>query len=205
CELGTRGVAWRMSQHDPAIPPFGDALQGTVVVTAIPERDAPLSRQRVDAGVVNRMPVATEGDVRLGPERLHDRDLLFRSLAAIAEILVESLELDRVPADANAEPKAPARENVEAGRLLRNEHCLALRENEHFRREFDLLGRGAQEPEEHEGVVEVVGRGVALAPIGPARDIDAEHVIGSGQKVIAQILGGLREVAYHSRLATDVG
>src|SRR5215472_6604843 len=113
-----------MGKHDPAITPFSDALHGAVVVTAIPERHTALSRQRVDAGVINRMPFATEGDVRLGPERLHDQDLLFRTLAAIAEILVETDELDRVPADANAEPKAPVRENVESSRLLRNEHGL---------------------------------------------------------------------------------
>src|SRR6516162_587723 len=105
-----------MGEHDPAVTPFGNALQSAVVVAAIPERRTALSRQRVDPGVINRMPCATEIDVRLGPERSHHGNLFFRPLAAIVEILIETDELDGVPADADAEPEAPAGENIETGR-----------------------------------------------------------------------------------------
>ena len=42
---------------------------------------------------------------------------------------------------------------------------------------------GAQEPEHHEGIVEEILGGVARTPVGPARDVDAEHVIGRGEMV----------------------
>jgi len=45
------------------------------------------------------------------------------------KILVEPGELDLVPPDPDAEPEPPARQDVETGRLLGNEHGLPLRQD----------------------------------------------------------------------------
>src|ERR1700756_3615302 len=48
-----------------------------------------------------------------------------------------------------------------------------------------------------------IGRRVAVAPIGPARDIDAEDVVGRGQILITDLLGRLREFAYGDWIAPN--
>ena len=53
--------------------------------------------------------------------------LLRRALAAVVEVFVEADELDLVPADANSEPEAAARQWVERGRLLCDQDSLPLR------------------------------------------------------------------------------
>ena len=60
-----------------------------------------------------------------------------------------------------------------------------------------------EEAEQHERIVKQIRRGVAVAPIRPARDIDAEHVIGGGQVLVADLLGGLREFADRGGIAAD--
>ena len=159
--------------------------------------------QRVDAGILDRVVLAGEGDVRLGPQRLHDLDLLLRAAAAVAEILVEAGELDRVPADPDPEPEASAAQHVERGGLLGDEHGLALRQDQHLGRELDIPGAVGEKAEQDKRVVEQIGRGVAVAPIGAARDVDAEDVVGCGQILIADLLGRLRELADGGRIAAD--
>ena len=48
-----------------------------------------------------------------------------------------------------------------------------------------------------------IGRGVAIAPVGAARDIDAENVVGCSQILMADLLGGLRKFSDGVRIATD--
>ncbi len=113
-------------------PPFDDALHRHLGMAAEPDRDLTAGRQRVDPGILDGVVLAGEGDVRLGPERLHDLDLLLRAAPPVAEILVEAGELDRVPADPDPEPEAPAAQHVERGGLLGDEHGLALRQDQHL-------------------------------------------------------------------------
>jgi hypothetical protein len=68
------------------------------------------------------VPLAFEADVRLGPQGLHQLDLLLRPAAAVMEVFVEADKLDLVPADPDAKPEPSARQYVEAGRLLGDEH-----------------------------------------------------------------------------------
>ena len=98
---------------------------------ADPDRDRPLDGERVDPGARDAVPAALEVDDRLGPEPAHHLDLLLRAPAAVAEVLAERLELDEVPAEPDAEPEVPAREDVDLGRLLRDERGLPLRQHEH--------------------------------------------------------------------------
>src|SRR6266849_2395106 len=122
-------------------------------MTAIPDRHAARGRARVDAGVVDMMEFAGDADMRLGPQGLHDPDLLRRAPAAIVEILVEADELDLVPADADPEPAPAARELVERGRLLRHQHRLALRQDKHTHRKADLSGAAGEKAKQYKRVV----------------------------------------------------
>ena len=75
------------------------------------------------------------------------------------EILVQADELHLVPADADAEPEPPAGQHVEARRLLRHQHRLALRQDQHADGEADTLRAAGEEPEQHERIVVRVGGG----------------------------------------------
>ena len=74
-------------------------------MAAKPHRHLARSRARVDPDILQRVPFTLERDKRLGPQFLHDLDLLFGAAAAIVEILVERDEFRLVPADADAEPE----------------------------------------------------------------------------------------------------
>ena len=143
--------------------------------------------------------------MRLRPQRPHDLDLLFRAAAAIVKILVEADELDLVPPDPDAEAEAAARQHVETGRLFGDEHGLALRQDQYLGGEIGDAGAAGEETEQHERVVIQIGRaGARLGPIGPARDIDAQHVIGRGDAVIADRLRRLGKFAQGRRLAANI-
>ena len=84
-----------------------------------------------------RVVLAVEVDELFGPERAQQRDLLLDAAAAVVEVLAERLELDGVPADADAEPQAAAGEHVDLRRLLGDERGLALRQDDDAGRELD--------------------------------------------------------------------
>ena len=173
-------------------------------MAAVPDRHPAGRRARVDAGVLDCVEFARKGDVRLGPQRLHDAHLLLRAAAAVVEILVEPGKLDLVPADPDAEPEPPARQYVEACRLLRDERGLALRQDQHLRRKIlDFRDRG-EKPEQHERVVIGGRRGADAAPSVVGRRIDPEHVIGRHQMRVAEPFGRLGVVAQDRRTRPDV-
>ena len=75
-------------------------------MAAEPDRHAARLGPRVDAAVVELVELAGEFHVRLGPQRLHEAHLLLGALAAGVEIGAQALELDLVPADADAQAEA---------------------------------------------------------------------------------------------------
>ena len=85
--------------------------------------------------------------------------------------------LDLVPARADAEVEAVARQHGQLGRLLGDERGLALGEDQHRRRHLQRLGDGGDEGEERERLVErdvlVVGALEAAGAVG----VGAEHVV----------------------------
>ena len=119
------------------------------------------------------------------------------------EIHAEPLELDLVPADADAQPEAALAQCIERGRLLGHQRRLALRQDQHAGGELDLLGHAGQEGEEHEGIV--IGRRVRAALAG--RDlggIDAQHMVRCHEIVKTHALGRLRVVAHDLRPRADI-
>ena len=143
--------------------------------------------------------------LRLGPQRLHEAHLLLGALAAGVEIHAEALELDLVPADADAEAELAAlAQRVEARRLLGDQGGLALRQDDDAGRKAHLLGHAGQEGEQHEGIVIGGRRGAdALAAVVDV-GIAAQHMVGAEQVGEAQPLGGLRIVAQDGRAGADV-
>src|SRR5204863_3348243 len=83
-------------------------------------------------------------------------ELFLDALAAIREVLAERLELDGVPADADAETQTSAREDVHLGRLLGDERGLTLRQDEDARDQLDAPCDGGAEAEEDERLVKIV-------------------------------------------------
>src|SRR5262249_25825009 len=52
--------------------------------------------------------------------------------------------------------------------------------------------------------MEAILGGVALTPVRTARHVDAEHVIGRAEMIVAGRLGSLRELAYGCGAARDI-
>jgi hypothetical protein len=186
--------------------PFGDARQSVFVVAAIPERDAPRSRARVDAGVVDGVVLALEGHVRLRPERLHDLRLFLRPAATVVEILVQGGEFNLVPADADAQAEAAAGQHVEAGRLLRDQRGLALGDDQHAGGEGQFRRDGGQIAKQNERIMEhVVGDGAARVGAGVRSGIGAQHVVRRFEEIVAQGFEILGEVTHQGGIAAGVG
>src|SRR5205085_1250321 len=141
------------------IAPFGDAVEGALVMPAKPYRHLAAFRARVDAGVVDRVPAALEDDMRLGPQRLHEFDLLFRAAAAVVEILVEPGEFDLVPTDPDAEAETAAAQDIERGGLLGDERGLALRQDQDAGGKAQLCGAAGEIAKQDKRVVEQTGAG----------------------------------------------
>ena len=176
-----------------------------IMMAAEPDRDAPPDRQRIDARVIDVMPAPLKFHMALGPQSLHDLHLLLRPPSPIMKILVEADELHLVPADPDPKPEPAAAEHVERGGLLGDQHGLPLSQDQHFRREADSRRAAAQEPEQDERIVEEIGRGVARAPVRPARGVHAQNMVGRGEMIVARRLRRLSEQPHRRRIAADVG
>src|ERR1700730_7479275 len=169
---------------------------------AVPHRHLARGRPRVDAGVIDRVPPPLEAHMRLGPQLLHDLDLLFGAAATIVEGLVETGELDLVPADADAEPETAAALRIEAGHLFRYEHGLPLRQYQNAGRKAELRGAAGEKAKEHERVV--VQPRPGAAGLRRAGFTGAEYMVRRLDKVVADRLRGLRVFPHHRRITADI-
>ena len=136
------------------------------------------------------MPSTLELNDFLRPERAEKRDLLLDPPTAIREAHTECFVFDLVPADANTEDESTARQDVDLGRLFRDEGRLPLGQHEHRRRESQA-GRDRREiAEQHQRLVEhrsmVIRAGPAPRPVG----VGAEDVVEDHQVVVAELLDG---------------
>ena len=190
---------------DPTVAEAGGAPDRDRLERSEPDRDGALHGRRVDPDVAQPVPAALEGDEILAPEAAQDLHLLLHPPAPIAEVLVQGLELDRVPADADAEARAPAAEDVELGRLLGDQRGLALRQDEDRGGELDALGDRRQVGEEQERFMEHPLPRVELRPRGTARDARAEHVVDRGQVVEPEPFHRLDVVPDDGRIGPDLG
>ncbi len=148
--------------------------------------------------------LAVEAEHILGPQASHQLDLLLLPLAPGAELLIEGVVLDRVPADADTEHEPVARQNCELGRLLGDEHRLALREDQDRRDQIDAGGARREEPEQHHRLVEGDVRVVrALEPAGSVT-VDADDVVVDQQVGDAELFGALGVRLDGTRVVPDL-
>jgi hypothetical protein len=107
-----------------------------------------------------------------------------------------------VPSETDAKPQAATAEEIDLGRLLRNDAGLALRRNEDAAREPDVFGDRCQETQRHKGLVEGSLLVVERNPAVPRRR--AKDVIGHLDIGVAEIFGCLRPVADLRGIAANV-
>jgi hypothetical protein len=80
-----------------------------------------------------------------------------------------------------------------------------LRQDQYLGREIGDVSASGEETEQYERVVIPVGRSrAALSPIGPARDIDAKHVVWGRDPLIADLLCHLGKFPQGRRLTADI-
>src|SRR5207249_2284642 len=117
------------------------------------------------------------------------------------EVLIQALELEGIPADAEAEAQAAAREVVDLGRLLREEGGLALGHDDDFGRELEARRYRAQVGEEHQWLVD---KGLVVESGAPTRRpvfrVRAQDMVKRDQVVVAEAFDRLGEIAGRDRL-----
>ena len=172
-------------------------------MSAEPHRDACAGGTGVDPGVRNGVPTAIERDVLIGPQPAHHFDLFGRAHAAGRPVLVKADELRLVPADADAEPKSAAGQDIDTGGLLGDQDRLALGQDQDLYRKPDALGCVREKSEQDEWIVEVVRRCVAV-PARPARGVDTEDVVGGAKMIIAERFRRLGVGRDRCRITADV-
>ena len=131
-------------------------------------------------------------EARLGPESAQQRDLLLQARRSAAEVDPERVVLHVVPADPDAEPDAPGREEGERGDLLGDQRGLALRQHQDIGHQLEPA-RPNEGGEEHERLEERVAAVVEAGPVGPGARVRAEDVVVHEQVVVPRVLEPLDE------------
>src|SRR5579862_198205 len=150
--------------------------------SAEPERNTPggswIQRRPIDA-----IEFALETDQRLAPQPAQQLHLLLAAAPARLEVLSKRLVLDVVPADAHAEPQAPAAQKIQIRSLPRDQDRLSLRQNQDSGDELDAARDRSQVREHDERIMEGVMLGIRPRELGLAVVRGAEDVI-EGEKII---------------------
>ena len=110
-----------------------------------------LERARGDVDAAHALEAALEAEVSLPERAEQDGERLLQTRAALAVRNAEGLEVALAPADADAEQRAAAREQVERGQLLGNVDGVVERQQQRLRREADALGLPRDRREREEG------------------------------------------------------
>jgi hypothetical protein len=92
--------------REPAITHARDPFERLVGRAAHPHRNGTLHGHRIEPRAIDPVPPAGEIDDRLGPQLSHDGDLLFDAPVLVAEVRVERLVFDGVPAQAHAQARS---------------------------------------------------------------------------------------------------
>ena len=199
-ELGEPAVGATPHSAEHAVS--GDRPAGAAA-GAHPQRDRPLHRQRVDAGVGYIVVAAVKIDDLFRPEPAQQFHLLLGATAAGGEVLAERFVLDGVPADANAQAQPPSAQHVHFGSLLGYQRGLALAKDDDGRDQLHAGGQGRHVAECHEDFVEHAVLGVAARPRLVVRSVRPQHVVVGDDVGVAQFLGRLHVIAHGDGVGTD--
>ena len=197
CDSG-RG---RKSGH-PAIGQARGALHDHLALTPHPDGDAPpWGSGLIPASGMRCHCPSTVTAPR--PERAHRPRSAPRRAAAVTEVLAQRLELDGVPADAHAEPQAPARQHVDGGRLLGDERrCRCGRIRIPVASPSRLV-TPARKPNSTNGSWNAWQWVAALPAAGPL-GVRSQDVVKDEHVRIAHRLDRLRIVAVPRRIRSDL-
>ena len=201
-ELGEPTVGATAHSAEHAVS--GDRPTGSAA-RSHPQRDRPLHRQGVDAGVGDVVVTAVEIDDLFRPQAAKQFHLLLGAAAAGGEVLAQGFVLHGVPADADAQAQPPSAEDVHFGGLLGDQCGLALAQNNDGR---DQLHAGRQRrhvPERYEDLVEHAVLGVAARPRLMVGGVRAQDVVVSDDVGVAQFLRCLHVIAHGDGVGTDFG
>ena len=140
-----------------------------------------LDRRRDQIDAAHRVVAPLVAEAALAQRAEQDRQRLVGAVAALAARHAERLEVALAVADADAEHRAPVREQIEDGELLGDVHGVVEREQQRLRREADLLrlaGEGGQREEgrrvvaDRDRVVLRHDNEVVAEPVGGAGVLD---------------------------------
>ena len=193
-------VVWFLSRWHPAIAEPSGAPECRLSRTTEPDRDGTLNRQWIQAGIGDDVVSAAERDERLSPKLSQYLDLLFDAPPARFEILAERVVLDIVPSKADSQAQASATEDVNFCGLLRDQHCLPLRQDDDACCQLKLRRHACEKTEEHHRFVKRMFVGVGAGEFRLAVRVRAQHVIVDKQIIIAESLGSLRVVLDRLRI-----
>src|SRR5437867_5195007 len=187
-------VRWHVGEPavgDPCDTPhdgLDDRTLLSVPATTQPDRDRSLYWERTQAGAIDAMPATAQVHDLLRPARAQNGDLLLDAPASIRDALTTCLVLHPIPADADAENDAAAREDVDLCGLFRHQRRLPLRQDDHRGRELQACCYRGEIPVQDERLVEhravVVDAGPASGSIG----VRPEDVIEDHEMVVAELL-----------------
>jgi len=136
--------------------------------------------------------LALEVDPLVAPAGPDQRDGLVRAPAAILEPLAKRLELGRLPADTDAEPRPAAGQRVERAELLRHQHRLALRQHQDLGAKADPMRDGGHVGQRRHGFED--GHPWRVEGFLAAVDVVAHHdMVEDIELVVADILDALRQ------------
>ena len=159
--------------------PFVCRLAGA----AEPDRDG-TRRLGQECRPVDPVEAAREVHDRLREQLAKQLDLFLLPGTPGCEVLPERLVLDVAPADADSEPQAATREQIDIGGLACDECCLALREDQNPGREADSLGDASQVAEHDERVMERVTLVVRAGQLRRSISVNGtQHVVVSEKMV----------------------
>ena len=120
------------------------------------------------------------------------------------EVLVQRFVLDVIPADADTEAQASAREHVDRRGLFRHQRGLALRQDHDAGDELEALRARRQIPEQHEGLVECRAHVVRAGPAFVHRRVGADDVVVREEVLESELFDSLRVRAHTSGIGTDL-
>src|SRR5262249_20639966 len=126
------------STGEPAVTESSDATVRGLRPATDPDRQTPaLEWFRLHAHGPDAVVSPRETHLGVGPTRAQQLDGFIHSRPACVEVLAQCLVFGLLPADADTEPNAAARQRVERAHLLGYERRLTLGKHEHLGAEHD--------------------------------------------------------------------
>jgi hypothetical protein len=161
--------------------------------------------KRIDTGSDDLVEPPLERHQGLREVAAQELDLLLEPARPRLEVHSEPSVFELVPAFSDAEPESAAGQDVDFGRLLRDQRRLSLREDDHSRRQLEPGCRSGQVAEENEGLVERALRRVGGGQVRVHRHVSAEDVVVREEMRVPEVLSRFGEGTDRAVVGADLG